>query len=57
MRIDEHQRRVHELRERFRWIHEQNLKQLNKEIRQMHEHNVKLQALAKPQPHTVDVRV
>ena len=57
MRIDEHQRHVHELRERFRWIHEQNLKQLNKEIRQLHEHHLKLHVAAKPQTHTVDVRV
>ena len=56
MRVEDYQRHLQELRERFRWIHEQNLKQLNKEIRQVHEHNVKLQVLAKPQPHTVDVR-
>ena len=57
MKVEDYQRHVHELRERFRWIHEQNLKQLNKDIRQLHEHHLKLHVAAKPQTHTVDVRV
>jgi len=55
MKVEDYTRHLHDLRERYRWIHEQNLKQLNREIRQTHEHNLKLHPSVKPQ-HIVDVR-
>ena len=56
MKVEDYTRHLHELRERFRWIHEQNLKQLQREVRQTREHNLKLAVPPKPHPHSVDVR-
>ena len=56
MRVEMYQRRLQDLQERFRSIHEQNLKQLQSELRETKEHNAKLLEATKPQQHIVDVR-
>lgn len=59
MRVELHERHLHEMRERFRTIHELNLAQLQKTIQRNVEHALKLvnKVQQKPPAHTVDVFV